>query len=127
MKRLPLVLSALALLVALASPVAAKVANVTNPMTSDLNAADHQITNLSQITSSTGAAIELNAQGELSLYSAFGAPGAYLAADGGAGALVQVNGQGAGFPGDGNLAVWTLTADVGIVWNDGGALRVSSG
>ncbi len=130
--------------VALAVPITlaaapAKVVNVTNPMSADLNANGHNIRNVADITGTAGSAIEQNAQGELSMYSAPGAPGAFLAADGGAGALVQVNGQGAGFPGDvniqpddnANLRLFHLpSADphvLNAVWNDGGTLAISAG
>lgn len=122
-----------------AGAVGAKVVTVTNLMSADLNAAGFNVTNAHDIFAQGGAAIEMNAQGELSLYSAAGAPGAFLAADGGSGALVQVNGPGAGFPGDVNIAPDTganvrlfhlPTADPHVpnaLWNDAGTLKVSSG
>lgn len=49
MNRLAFVLSIFALIVATASPVVAKVVNVTNPMSADLDANQHIITNANEI------------------------------------------------------------------------------
>ncbi len=117
-----------------------KVVNVTNPMNADLNAANHQINNLTQLDSSTGATIELNGQGELSEYSAPGAPSVSIAAEGGFGALLQIDGNGSGTPGDillqparttGYIRLNRLpTADphvLNAVWNNAGTLEISAG
>lgn len=50
MRRIPLILATLALLVALASPVAARLATVTNPMTATLDGGGYDITNVANLT-----------------------------------------------------------------------------
>ncbi len=56
-RRLPLILSVLALVVSLASPVGARLVNVTNPMQSDLDAADHNIIHVGNLVTSADAGI----------------------------------------------------------------------
>lgn len=138
--------------------VGARVVYVTNPMTADLQGGGHDIADIGHlsltgglslagqditgahdIASAGGAVIEMNTQGDLSMYSSPTAIGAYVAADGGSGALVFVHGSGSGTPGDvwvqpdgsGNLRLFHIpTVDPGVlgaVWSDGGTLKVSGG
>lgn len=69
MKRLPLALSLIALIVALASPAfAGKVMGVVNPMNSDLDANGHEILGVSEVTLSDGGALGAGVPGALTVY-----------------------------------------------------------
>ncbi len=115
-----------------AGAVGAKVVNVTNPMSTDLNANGYRITNSGDINGAAGQALEMNSVGDLSLFSAAGnsvSIGPYGSGDasahfGGGDVTIQ--------PGrTGYLRLSRLpTSDPhspGVVWIDVDTLKVSSG
>ncbi len=111
----------------------AKIATVTNPMSSDLNSNGYRIVNQSDILGVGGQALEMNGNGDLSVFSA---PGRSVAVGpGGAGGpSVSLLGSGDVFisPGrTGYVRVQRLpNADphyFGALWLDGDTLKVSSG
>lgn len=67
MSRLALALSLLALVVALASPAVARVVGVTNPLTADLDVADHNLLNVREITLDDGGSLGSGVPGALTV------------------------------------------------------------
>ncbi len=116
-----------------AGAVGAKVVNVTNPMSSDLNSNGYRIINQSDILGVAGQALEMNGNGDVSVLSA---PGQSVAVGpGGAGGpSVSLLGGGDVFisPGrTGYVRVQRLPNTdphyFGALWLDGDTLKVSAG